>query len=164
MSASVATDGSHLTTSRINRLLRPLRNKCLSLSKYLTVARHSASSLPHSQNWLPESPPPLAILRPPPSATRGRLCLDKGFAEDMELSRLLYAVCDAFRNLLQVTHGAVPGEPIPSLAAMCCFVVGGNVPLSTDGTHEDQEEAISEDELMRVVDEIYDVIPTYYRR
>jgi len=168
MSASVATaSGNHLTTSRINRLLRPLRNKCLSLSKYLTVARNSASrgtSLPHSQNWLPESPPPLAILRPPPSATRGKLCLDKGFAEDLELARLLYAVCDAFRNLLQVTHGAVPGEPIPSLAAMCCFVVGNNVPLSTDGPHEDQEEAVCEDELMRVVDEIYDAIPTYYRR
>ena len=167
MSACSAPDGNHLTTSRINRLLRPLRNKCLSLSKFLTAARQSDSrrtSLPHNQNWSPESPPPLALLRQPPSATRGRLCLDKGFAEDLELARLIYAVCDAFRNLLQVTHGAVPGEPIPSLAAMCCFVVGDNVPLGTDGTHESQEEPVGEDELMKVVDGIYDAIPTYYRR
>lgn len=77
---------------------------------------------------------------------------------------MIYAVCDAFRNLLQVTHGAAPGEPIPSLAAMCCFVVGDNVPLSNDATNEDQEEAVGEDELMKVVDGIYDAIPTYYRR
>jgi hypothetical protein len=166
MSACSATDGSHLTTSRINRLLRPLRNKCLSLTKFLTTTQHTTSrgtSSSHGHSWQPESLPPLALLRPP-SATRGRLWLDKGFAEDLELSRLIHAVCDAFRNLLQVTHGAGPEEPVPSLAAMCCLVVGENVPLGSDGTHAGQEEAVGEDELMKVVDEIYDAIPTYYRR
>ncbi|KAG1745338.1 uncharacterized protein EDB91DRAFT_1050091, partial [Suillus paluster] len=159
--------GRHLTTSRINRLLRPLRNKCLSLSKFLTTTRHSASrsaSLSHSQDWPLESPAPLALLRQPPSATRGSLHFDRGFAEDLELSRLIYALCDAFRCLLQVTHGTVPGEPIPSLAAMCCFVVGENVPLSGVGRRDGQEEVVDEDELMKTVDGIYDAIPTYYRR
>ncbi|KAG0704659.1 hypothetical protein DFH29DRAFT_801421, partial [Suillus ampliporus] len=169
MTVCTATDasGSHLTTSRINRLLRPLRNKCLSLSKFLTTARHSTSrstSFSHSQDWPLESPPPLALLRQPPSATRGRLYFDRGFAEDLELSRLIYAVCDTFRCLLQVTHGTVPGEPIPSMAAMCCFVVGENVPLSSVGMRNGQEEPVDEDELMKIVDDIYDAIPTYYRR
>ncbi|KAG2153888.1 hypothetical protein DEU56DRAFT_427280 [Suillus clintonianus] len=160
-----ATDasGSHLTTSRINRLLRPLRNKCLSLSKFLTTARHSASRstyLSHNQDWPLESLPPLALLRQPPSATSGRLYFDR--AEDLELSRLIYAVSGAFRCLLQVTHGTVQGESIPSLAAMCCFVVGENVPLSGTGTRD--EEAVDEDELMKTVEDIYDTIPTYYRR
>ncbi|KAG0692145.1 hypothetical protein DFH29DRAFT_971949, partial [Suillus ampliporus] len=164
-----ATDasGSHLTTSRINRLLRPLRNKCLSLSKFLTTARHSTSrstSFSHSQDWPLEFPPPLALLRQPPSATRGRLYFDRGFAEDLELSHLIYAVCDTFRCLLQVTHGTVPGEPIPSMAAMCCFVVGENVPLSSAGMRNGQEESVDEDELMKIVDDIYDAIPTYYRK
>lgn len=161
-----ATDasGSHLTTSRINRLLRPLRNKCLTLSKLLSTARHSASRstyLLHSQDWPLDSPPPLALL-PQPSSS-GRLYFDR--AEDLELSRLIYAVCGAFRCLLQVTHGTVPGESVPSLAAMCCFVVGENVPLSGTRTRDDQEEeTVDEDELMKTVEEIYDTIPTYYRR
>ncbi|KAG1742225.1 hypothetical protein EDB19DRAFT_1634143, partial [Suillus lakei] len=167
MTICSATDanGSHLTTSRINRLLRPLRNKCLSLSKFLTTARHGASRstyLPHSQDWPLESPPPLAHLPQPSSATRWRLYFDR--AEDLELSRLIYAVCGAFRCLLQVTHGTVPRESIPSLAAMCCFVVGENVPLSGTGTRDGQEETVNEDELMKLVEGIYDTIPTYYRR
>lgn len=160
------TSGSHLTTSRINRLLRPLRNKCLSLSKLSSTARHGASRSTyssHSQDWPLDCPPPLALLPQPSSATRGRFnYFDR--AEDLELSRLLYAVCDAFRCILQVTHGSVPGESIPSLAAMCCFVVGENVPLSGIGTRDSQEEVVDEDELMKTVEDIYDTIPTYYRR
>ncbi|KAG2113762.1 uncharacterized protein F5147DRAFT_679678, partial [Suillus discolor] len=160
------TSGSHLTTSRINRLLRPLRNKCLSLSKSLSTARHGASRSTyssHSQDWPLDCPPPLALLPQPSSATRGRFnYFDR--AEDLELSRLIYAVCDAFRCILRVTHGSVPGESIPSLAAMCCFVVGENVPLSGIGTRDSQEEVVDEDELMKTVEDIYDTIPTYYRR
>ncbi|KAG2051199.1 hypothetical protein BDR06DRAFT_597072 [Suillus hirtellus] len=160
------TSGSHLTTSRINRLLRPLRNKCLSLSKLLSTARHGASRSTyssHSQDWPLDCPPPLALLPQPSSATRGRFnYFDR--AEDLELSRLIYAVCDAFRCILKVTHGSVPGESIPSLAAMCCFVVGENVPLSGIGTRGSQEEVVDEDELMKTVEDIYDTIPTYYRR
>ncbi|KAG2140449.1 hypothetical protein BD769DRAFT_1430160 [Suillus cothurnatus] len=167
MAICSATDasGSHLTTSRINRLLRPLRNKCLSLSKVLSTARHSASrstSLSHSQDWPLDSPPPLAHLPQPSSATRGSLYFDR--AEDLELSRLIYAVCGAFRCLLQVSHGTVPGDSIPSLAAMCCFVVGENVPLSGIRTCDGQEQSVDEDELMKTVEDIYDTIPTYYRR
>ncbi|KAG2036956.1 hypothetical protein BDR03DRAFT_958139 [Suillus americanus] len=167
MTICSATDasGSHLTTSRINRLLRPLRNKCLSLSKLLSTARHSASRstyLSYSQDWPLDSPPPLALLPQPSSTTRGKLYFDR--AEDLELSRLIYAVCGAFRCLLQVTHGTVPGDSIPSLAAMCCFVVGENVPLSGTGTRDGREEMVDEDELMKTVEDIYDTIPTYYRR
>ncbi|KAG2128621.1 uncharacterized protein EDB93DRAFT_1095928, partial [Suillus bovinus] len=160
------TNGSHLTTSRINRLLRPLRNKCLSLSKLLSTARHSASRSTyssHSQVWPLDSPPPLTLLPQPSSAIRGRFSyFDK--AEDLELSRLIHAVCDAFRCVLQVTHGTVPGESVPSLAAMCCFVVGENVPLSGIGMRDSQEEVVDEDELMKTMEDIYDAIPTYYRR
>lgn len=131
----------------------------------MSAARHSASrstySL-HSQDWPLDSPPPLALLPQPPSATRGRLYFDN--VEDLELSRLIYAVCDAFRCLLQVTHGTVPGESIPSLAAMCCFVVGENIPFSGTGTRDGQEETVDEDEVMKTVEDIYDTIPTYYRR
>jgi len=167
MTSCSATDtsGSHLTTSRINRLLRPLRNKCLSLSKLLSTARHSASRsthLSHSQDWPLDSPPPLAHLPQPSSATRGSLYFNR--AEDLELSRLIYAVCGAFRCLLQVSHGTVPGDSIPSLAAMCCFVVGENVPLSGIRTCDGQEQSVDEDELMKTVEDIYDTIPTYYRR
>lgn len=131
----------------------------------MSTARYSASRstyLPHSKDWPLDSPPPLTLLPQPSSATRGRLYFDR--AEDLELSRLIYAVCGAFRCLLQVTHGTVPGESIPSLAAMCCFVVGENVPLSGTGMRDGQEEAVDEDELMKTVEDIYDTIPTYYRR
>ncbi|KAG2355336.1 hypothetical protein BDR07DRAFT_1426489 [Suillus spraguei] len=47
---------------------------------------------------------------------------------------------------------------------MCCFVVGENVPFSGTGTRDGQEETVDEDEVMKTVEDIYDTIPTYYRR
>ncbi|KIJ67593.1 hypothetical protein HYDPIDRAFT_166133 [Hydnomerulius pinastri MD-312] len=166
MSPSSIESGTHLTTSRINRLLRPLRNKCVSLcalpqssSTAVSRATHSKQSL----NWDPDGIPPLTVTRP--SAGAQKLTLNRSSVDEFELSRRIHAVCDAFRNVAHVAYGNPCTERIPSLAAICTLVIGQNIPIGHDGSQSgSDEESADDDDIMKIVDDIYDAIPSHYRR
>ncbi|KAF9245001.1 hypothetical protein BU15DRAFT_71351 [Melanogaster broomeanus] len=157
MSSSTIESGTHLTTSRVNRLLRPLRNKSINLtalpkSAATTVPGATYSKQPSS--WDPDAIPPLTVLR----AGAKKLSLDRSSADEFELSRRIYAVCDAFRNIAQVAYGHARTERVPSLAAMCTLIIGQNMPITNSDGSTDEED------IMEVVDNIYDAIPPHYRR
>ncbi|KAH0827572.1 hypothetical protein J3R83DRAFT_4295 [Lanmaoa asiatica] len=156
--------GVHLTTSRVNRLLRPLRNKCNSLAalpKAATASRVTYSK--QSSNWDPESRPPLTVLCS--SAGTKKLALDRHSADEFELSRRIHAVCDAFKNIAHVAYGQPRSERILSLAAMCTLVVGENMPAAnSDSTSVDSGEDSTEENDVLDVDGIYEAVPPHYRR
>lgn len=154
--------GAHLTTSRVNRLLRPLRNKCNSLAALPKTA--TASRVTHSKqhNWDPDSRPPLAILHP--SAGTKKLTLDNRSADEFELSRRIHAVCDAFKNIAYVAYGQSCTERIPSLAAMCTLVVGENMPAAhSDSTLVNSGQSSTDENDILDVDGIYEAVPQHYR-
>ena len=155
--------GAHLTTSRVNRLLRPLRNKCSSLAalpKSATASRVTYSK--QSSNWEPDSRPPLIVLCP---TGIKKLTLDRRSADEFELSRRIHGVCDAFKNVAHVAYGQPCTQRIPSLAAMCTLVIGGNMPATnSDSTSVDSgEDSIDENDLLDA-DAIYETVPQHYRR
>src|ERR1700722_11585360 len=88
---------THLSTSRINRLLRPLYSKCASLS---SIPGSSAPTFvtyaSTSRTLFEEQAPPLSILAT--KATGVRSLLDKAAAETHEASKGVYGVPDCFRN------------------------------------------------------------------
>lgn len=163
MTSNATDSGAHLTTSRVSRLLRPLRNKCTSLAA-LPKAAAAASRVTYSKqssNWDPDSRPPLTILCLS-AGTRG-LTLDRHSADEFELSRRIHAICDAFKNIAHAAFGQPCSERIPSLAAMCALVVGENMPpANSDNTLADSGEDSTGDILD--VDGIYEAVPPHYRR
>lgn len=151
--------GAHLTTSRVNRLLRPLRNKCNALAALPKAAKTSCVTYSKQlSNWDPDSRPPLTILRF--SAGAKKLTLDRRSADEFELSRRIHAVCDAFKNIATVTFRQPCGERIPSLAAMCTQVIGENMPAANTLADLDRD---STDNILDV-DGIYEAVPPHYRR
>jgi len=153
------TSGAHLTTSRVNRLLRPLRNKCSSLAALpKTASRATYSKQP--SNWDPDSRPPLTVLCPP-AATK-KLTLDRRSADEFELSRRIYAVCDAFKNIAHVAYGRPCSQRIPSLAAMCTLVIGGNMPAENSDSIDSSDDSTDEHDPLDV-DGIYEAVPPHHR-
>ncbi|KAI0344609.1 hypothetical protein BDW22DRAFT_1354707 [Trametopsis cervina] len=171
------------TTSRISRLLRPLRLKCNVLaassspssgrshgsgSQTANVTRRDTLSREHEQ--------PLAII-PPPEKLRALSHLDRASRANIQLSKMLYDVRDAFRNVLQAVHGSSPGHRKPAsapvvgqdrirrLSAFCASVLGEHieeqVELTKDGREDD--DAAEEDDL-DIVNEYYEAVPEHHRK
>ncbi|KIK81245.1 hypothetical protein PAXRUDRAFT_832985 [Paxillus rubicundulus Ve08.2h10] len=170
MSPGTIESGTHLTTSRINRLLRPLRNKCISLATLSNSAATAVSRATHSKQLSNRDADGVPSLTGGLHTSAGpigkRLILDRSPADDFELSRRIQAVCDAFRNIAHVAYGIPCTERIPSLAAMCSLVIGKNIPIAiSDGSKINfGDVGTHEDDVMEVVGSIYDSIPPHYRR
>lgn len=154
---------AHLTTSRVNRLLRPLRNKCNTLAAFPRSAMASRVTYSkQSSNWDPDSRP-LTVLYP--SAGTKKLTVDGRSADEFELSRRIHAVCNAFKNVAHVAYGQPCTERIPSLAEMCSLVVGENMPAAnSDSTLVDSGEDSTNQNLILDVDGIYEAVPPHCRR
>lgn len=153
---------AHITTSRVNRLLRPLRNKCNSLVALPKTATASRVTYSKQGNWDPDSRPPLAILCL--SAGTKKLTFDNRSADEFELSRRIYAVCDAFKNIAHVAYGQLCTERIPSLAAMCTLVIGENMPdANSDSTLIESGQGSTDENDILDVDGIYEAVPPHYR-
>jgi hypothetical protein len=155
------TIGAHLTTSRVNRLLRPLRNKCNSLTalpKGVTASRATYSK--QSSSLEPDNRPPLTVLCTLTGTKK--LMLNSRSADEFELSRRIHAVCDAFKNIAHVVYGQPCSQRIPSLAAMCTLVIGGNMPAENFDNVDSGEDSTDENDLLDV-DGIYEAVPPHYR-
>lgn len=172
--------GSHLTTSRIARLFRPLRAKCLAFPAPLpssqTTRKHHApikygSSFKGASNSQPTNVSLRAFsLTPiprPERLTQFDVPSPDALRDLLALSRRIYDVRDAFNNLLQAVYGKWPEPPrrVPRLGAMCAAIVGRHIDGQTEDV-SDEEGEDSEDEMteMDVLDELYEAVPAHYRR
>ncbi|GJE95925.1 hypothetical protein PsYK624_121170 [Phanerochaete sordida] len=182
--------GEHLTTSRIARLLRPLRVKCQKLASYSpdhaaqktrgsVVVTYGHASRPHGlDTGERRDEPPLAVI-PPPEKLSVLSKLDRASREKLELSRRVYDVRDAFRNVLAATftQGSssrrgtpqpsveCPGRHVRSLAAMCASAVGQQLENQMGSTEEEREDGEEDEEDdQEIVDALYDAVYPQYRK
>ena len=157
-----------LSVSKINRLLRPLRNKCAILAS--ATSRPSGSKVPitYGSISLPlqeaRAPPPLDILHDP------KLVISHAHQESRSLdtlARQIYAVTNAYRNIIQA---ALPGGLVRSsrgllaLTDVCAAAVGWSIKQEVARCLATLEDGLDEAEETALVDEIYESIPVRYRR
>jgi Txe/YoeB family toxin of Txe-Axe toxin-antitoxin module len=183
--------GEHLTTSRISRLLRPLRVRCQKLALYspeATTQRCKGSVLIMYGNSSRQANvdlpgkldnPPLAII-PPPEKLSGLLKLHRSARENLELSRRIYDVRDAFRNILQAAVYSTSSSRrrssvhytlqhregrIRSLAAMCAGTVGEHLEAQVQLLVEEREGTdINDDDKQELLDSLYEAVRPQYRK
>ena len=174
--------GAHLTTTRINRLFRPLRAKCSALADFTPPRSQTKPhvSITYSRNSRAVSrtasadhdAPPLAILQPP-ETLGSRIHLDRTSLDNVQLSRKIYEVRDAFRSLVQAVLGADTtnarrdAPTIRSLAALCAAVVGENIQneiIARQAELEDALEDPSSNIATETQEELYEAVPSHHRR
>jgi len=203
-SSTSTSTGTHLTTSRIHRILRPLKTKCAGLaliapsaSGKLTggvritygsrnrISRTNSSFFSTSNS---DERPPLTILPPPEQIHHSKSTSQYDSTGNLlTLSKNIYGIRDAFRNVINIAFGAVSDEShtrssasstasvdqaassskvrVVSLAGLCAIVVGKELGVGHEGEGTDDEErGNEEEEATRWVDEIYEEIPFHVRR
>lgn len=180
--ASRGSTYTELTTTRIYRLLRPLRAQCAKFAEeykaYNRRVTHSTVNAPeHDQH------PPLTDLLP---AERNglRVHCDKDSVRVMELSTKMYAIRDCFKNMVVNTRSSDLVEVsaivastrhsnaslhsplriknasrVMSLMDICATVVGVNI----EAEKEVEEKAEVGEELGAMA-ELYDSVPAACRR
>ena len=169
---------SELTTSKINRQFRTLRSKCSALTS-LTLApsrpavavTYGSSSRSLARKSLDgDDAPPLAILQSLDKLGT-RLHLDRAIVENMQLSRRIYEVRDAFKNIVQSTFGtpteaAMVASRVMPLAGICARFVGehiqSEIAASLDGDSNDENR--EDDIRSNVMDDLYEQVPSSYRK
>ncbi|KAH9020834.1 hypothetical protein EDB85DRAFT_2002235 [Lactarius pseudohatsudake] len=151
--ASRRSSCAEFSIPRINRLLRPLRNKCTILA--------SCTPSGQSSSALSRAPPSLHILRDP------KLVISHAYLESKSLdalARQIYAVTGAYRNVVQaaLTDGSYRG--VLSLADMCAATVGRNLQAEVvqglAALGEETDEAVE----MTLSGELYESVPMHCRR
>ena len=154
---------------RINRLLRPLRNKCTILAS-CTTSSQSSSAAPDTITYgstssnLSRGPPSLDILRDP------KLVISHVHLESRSLdalARQIYAVTDAYRNVVQaaLTSDLDGGRRgVLSLADMCAATVGRNLRAEVVNGLAALDGEIDEAAEMSISGELYESVPMHYRR
>ncbi|TFK88747.1 hypothetical protein K466DRAFT_546601 [Polyporus arcularius HHB13444] len=166
---------SELTTSKVNRQFRSLRSKCASLTSISLapprpkVAVTYGSSLRNATREHQDDTPPLAILQSL-DKLGSRLHFDRAIVENMQLSKRIYEVRDAFKNIVQSTSGLPkPDSPVLSrilpLAGICARVVGEHVEVEMKASLGDlSDDEGGQDEIRsQIMDELYEQVPSQYR-
>jgi hypothetical protein len=158
--------GAELSIPRINRLLRPLRNKCAILASCTTSSSAAPVTITYGStpSKLSRAPPSLHILRDP------KLVISHAHLESKSLdalARQIYAVTGAYRNVVQAafTNGLDGSHRgVLSLTDMCAATVGRNLQAEVvqglaalDG---ETDEAVE----MAISGELYESVPMNCRR
>ena len=130
-----------LSYSQVDRILRPLRNKCNAFAALVS------KSIPVV--------PPLSILSPP-DTTGSRVRFDKHHLNTLELSRKIYAVRYCFKDVLAKILGrkTVGQERVVGLADLCATMVGSTLHMELNPSNDDEDLAI----------ELLESVPLQYRR
>ena len=167
---SLYTADVELSVSRINRLLRPLRNKCAILAS--ATSRPSGSTVPitygsnSSLSLEIRAPPPLDVLHDP------NIAISRAHQESRSLdtlARQIYAVTNTYRNVVQAAlSGRVDGSRrnVLALTDICAATIGRNIKgevagfLTTFEGEPDEEDA----KETALVDELYELVPARFRR
>lgn len=171
----MASPGSNLTTTRINRLLRPLRNKCNSLAELPSSSAVRAPKATYSSTskiWAATDRPPLAMLQP--TRPGGLRPIADDCLHTLELARRIYAVRDCFKNIIQVSFSSGnkfgirrDQQSVPSLAEFCSMVIGSTIQDEFDewsAKCRDDSDYLEDDEVLDMLNGIYEAVPTHYRR
>ncbi|TFK25498.1 hypothetical protein FA15DRAFT_668372 [Coprinopsis marcescibilis] len=161
------TDPSSLTT--INRLLRPLRTRSSVLAKVATTNNHSTnpSATYSSSNRsvlriVPQSSP-LNIL-PPPHKVASQLYFSKEEKGTLDLARRIYAVRDAFKNIVVKADLPVDaGSRVMPLSALCASIIGQHMQEWEEPEDADNEHQSSFEVVPTYSEEMYDAVPGSYR-
>ncbi|KAG7446462.1 uncharacterized protein BT62DRAFT_120531 [Guyanagaster necrorhizus] len=157
-----ATDSERLSVKRISRLLRSLRIRCKALRLCGTIRTTQFATYP-CRRGANCSDTPLFLL-PPPNSAASRLVFDRNSSAAVELSRKIYAVRDAFRDLVLNTRPpdrkSFGTASSITLAALCATVIGENMELEDDESGRDAEGEQEEDS----VELLYEAVPAPYRR
>jgi len=201
---SSTSTGTHLTTSRIHRILRPLKTKCAGLASIVAsaggnptggvritygsrgrISRTNSSSFLSSNS---DEQPPLVILPPPEQMHHSKSTSQyDSTGKQLALSRNIYGIRDAFRNVINAAFGGASDElhtrssafsavavdnvassskrRVVSLTGLCAIVVGKELGAGQEGDRDDEESTDDEEEeATRWVDEIYEEVPFHVRR
>ncbi|KAJ7497120.1 hypothetical protein FB451DRAFT_1210172 [Mycena latifolia] len=146
-----------LSTTRISRLLRPLRTKCIALATaHPTVCDHTAST--YGSKARSAEFHPLDIL-PPPDSIRSYHIDHRSVAS---LRAAIYGVRDCFREIVLKTKTAEACESthrVTRLADLCSIIVGEHMEADDFGT-----EAEEDSEHLCEMEYLYGLIPVQYRR
>ena len=159
-----------LSVSRINRLLRPLRNKCAIIAS--ATSRPSGSTVPitygsnSSLSLEIRAPPPLGVLHDP------KFVISHAHQESRSLdarARQIYAVTNTYRNVVQAALSGRVDETrrdVLALTDICAASIGWNIKgevagcLATLEGEPDEEDA----KATALVDELYESVPARFRR
>ncbi|KAJ3713374.1 hypothetical protein C8R42DRAFT_780060 [Lentinula raphanica] len=150
---------SSLSTNRINRFLRPLRNKCSALASLdVRPGSNCTATYSTSKNFAQPTTPPLYILLPPENCAR----LD---AATTKLAERIYAVRNAFKDIVEKTEALrIQAEGnynarLPSMSTLCAFIIGQHAEpdIAVDVTRLEEERTVE------VVEDLYEKIPASYR-
>ena len=167
---SLCTTDVELSVSRINRLLRPLRNKCAILAS--ATSRPSSSAVPitygsnSSLSLEIRAPPPLDVLHDP------KLAILRAHQESRSLdtlARQIYAVTNTYRNVVQAAlSGRVDGNRrgVLALADVCAALIGRNIKGEVAGclaALQGEPDEVDAKETA-LVDELYESVPARFRR
>ena len=137
-----------LSYSQVDRILRPLRNKCNALAAYVPKPGDGLATVP-----------PLSVLHPP-ETTGVRVYFDKHRVNTLELSRRQYAVRDCFKDVLAKILGGNNAQNtqrrVVGLADLCAMIVGSQLYTESNQTQDAEEE----DPAI----ELLETIPLQYRK
>jgi hypothetical protein len=158
---------AELSIARINRLLRPLRNKCAILASATSRPSTSVAPITYASSSSPSLearvPPSLDVLRDP------KCVVSRAHQESRSLdalARQIYAVTNAYRNVVQA---ALPNEfsascpKVLALTDICAASVGQDIQaevvrgLAMLEEHDEAEETA-------LVDKLYEFVPVRFRR
>ena len=168
-----------VTTTRIIRALRPLRAKCECLATsrpippktcttYASSSRQKETGSDHSIRH---------HVAPLPLVSLGNYPVNNALMKVQSTKRIT-EVTEAFRNIVYISlgvtspqrylsrsSGARDVQRIPSLASLCCTVVGEHIESEVQA-HRDTLENVSsfDDEDIAIITELYDSLPTHHRR
>ncbi|EIW63178.1 uncharacterized protein TRAVEDRAFT_69277 [Trametes versicolor FP-101664 SS1] len=169
---------AELSSSRINRQLRSLRMKCTSLNALTLAPTKPAVSVTygsshrnvskHAQD--DDGTPPLAILQSLDNFGT-RLHLDRAIIENMQLSKRIYEVRDAFRNIVQSVLGPAPSLDheergrVLDLTSICARLIGEHVQSEIEAAFDDlrDSDVLEDDRGTQAMDDLYDQVPPAYR-
>src|SRR5258707_1937459 len=164
------TTDVELSVSRINRLLLPLRNKSAILASATSRPSGSTAPITYGSTSLPlqeaRAPPPLDVLHDP------KLVISCAHQESRSLdtlARQIYAVTNAYRNIVQAAlSGGLDGSrrDVLALTDICAASIGrntrGEVARYLD-TFEGEPDEVDAKETA-LVDELYESVPARFRR
>ncbi|KAL1942773.1 hypothetical protein VTO73DRAFT_5013 [Trametes versicolor] len=169
---------AELSSSKINRQLRSLRMKCTSLNALALAPTKPAVSVTYgsSHRNVPKHAqdddgiPPLAILQSLDNFGT-RLHLDRAIIENMQLSKRIYEVRDAFRNIVQSVLGPAPSIDheergrVPALTSICARLIGEHVQSEIEAAFDDlrDSDVLEDDRGTQAMDDLYDQVPPAYR-
>lgn len=139
---------------------------------------YGSSSRQNNAEFMLDREPPLAII-PAPEKLSALFKLDRTSRGKLELSKRIYDVRDAFKNILQTAlqpspvvkrssgfgHAQAPEGRIRSLAALCAATVGKNIEDQVQLAKEENEGPDQDDdEQLKVMDTLYEAIYPHYRK